>query len=362
MHLLVYILVLSTLISTLYWIVLCVKLVFYKESIRYVNLSSPSILLSAKNEEEILPKTLESLSKQLLYKEIIVMDDYSTDKTPQILELFAYKYDKFKTFLPSSDIPGKKQSLSDGISHSRSEYLVFTDADCQPASDKWSSMIMGKMSTDSQLVLGYGPLYKRKGFLNLFARFETVFTALQYLGFHLLGQTYMGVGRNMAYAKELFNKVKGFSSHQHIASGDDDLFVQEAAQHTSTSIILHPESFVYSEAPDTFKKYLNQKKRHIGSSSAYRWKHKIMLSIHPVFMLLSFVTSFILLLSGYIKLVVGIWITRWIILMLIGYIPFKRLDGKDLIKWIPILDIVLIIYYIYFGLTGISSKNARWQT
>jgi hypothetical protein len=36
---------------------------------------------------------------------------------------------------------------------------------------------------------------------------------------------YMGVGRNLAYKKELFYRHKGFSSHNHIPGGDDDLFI-----------------------------------------------------------------------------------------------------------------------------------------
>ena len=55
----------------------------------------------------------------------------------------------------------------------------------------------------------------------------TFFIAVQFLGNALKGNTYMGVGRNLAYRKHLFFDNKGFGSHNHIRSGDDDLFINE---------------------------------------------------------------------------------------------------------------------------------------
>ena len=36
----------------------------------------------------------------------------------------------------------------------------------------------------------------------------------------------MGVGRNLAYKKKSYELAKGFKSHYHLASGDDDLLDQ----------------------------------------------------------------------------------------------------------------------------------------
>jgi hypothetical protein len=65
--------------------------------------------------------------------------------------------------------------------------------------------------------------------LNRFIRFETVYSAVQYLSFALNGSPYMGVGRNLIYHKSLFAEANGFKSHEKIASGDDDLFINQVA-------------------------------------------------------------------------------------------------------------------------------------
>jgi hypothetical protein len=46
----------------------------------------------------------------------------------------------------------------------------------------------------------------------------------------------MGIGRNMAYRKELFFSRKGFSSHLNLQRGDDDLFVNEVAHRDNTRV------------------------------------------------------------------------------------------------------------------------------
>src|SRR3546814_6078167 len=75
---------------------------------------------------------------------------------------------------------------------------------------------------------------KRGGLLNAFIRYETFYTALNYLSFALSGMPYMGVGRNLSYKRSLFFRHKGFASHLHLRSGDDDLFVNRAASKENT--------------------------------------------------------------------------------------------------------------------------------
>lgn len=88
-----------------------------------------------------------------------------------------------------------------GIAQAQHEWVVLTDADCRPASPRWLRHVAGKTGPATEVILGYGPLEKRPGFLNAFARFETAMTAIQYFSYALAGIPYMGVGRNLAYRK-----------------------------------------------------------------------------------------------------------------------------------------------------------------
>src|SRR5690606_19303744 len=128
--------------------------------------------------------------------------------------------------------------------------------DCIPASEFWMQRMIAPFSKGAEIVLGYGPYYKAKGFLNKIIRFETFHTALQYLSYALAGLPYMGTGRNLAYKKELFLKNKGFSAHNHLPGGDDDLFINATATGKNTSIVIEKDSFTFSEPKKTWSEWV----------------------------------------------------------------------------------------------------------
>lgn len=350
-------------VSTLYWLVLFIRLISYKETLSYAKNPRPSVIICMKNEEECLKENFSTILAQKLVKKVLVMDDYSTDNTSKILADYSNDHPHLEVFKPSKDLPGKKLALSEGIQKAKTPNILLTDGDCKPASNEWAQLMNSKFDEQHKLVLGYGPLFKSNTYVNGFARFETVLTAVQYFGFALSGSAYMGVGRNMAFSKDLFTSVNGYAAHSDLASGDDDLFVQSIIQKTKAAISLNPNSFCFSKGPASWKEFIKQKKRHIATSSRYTLKHKLLLSVHPIFHLLSFFLGLLLLGLGAWKFVVLAFGLRWLTLITIGYIPFKKLDASDLIWLIPIFDLTLVFYYIYFSLGAFtsSSQNATWE-
>src|SRR6185295_5771307 len=127
---------------------------------------------------------------------------------------------------------------------------------------QWLRLMQQHYKPDTHIVLGYSPYKRTKGLLNRFVRFETFYTAMQYLSFALAKSPYMGVGRNLSYRKSLFFAYKGFASHNHILSGDDDLFVNETATSSNTRIEIDKASFMYTEAEKTWSAWWQQKSRH----------------------------------------------------------------------------------------------------
>src|SRR5688572_33381892 len=120
-----------------------------------------------------------------------------------------------------------------------------------------------------EVVLGYGAYYKRPGMLNKLIRFETFHSALQYFSLALAGLPYMGVGRNLSYKKELFLRNKGFSSINHVLSGDDDLFINQVATKHNVNVVLDQEAFTLSEPKRRFKDWIRQKNRHYSTGKYY---------------------------------------------------------------------------------------------
>ena len=325
-----------------------------------------SVIICARNEAENLAKYLPAVLQQDYPNfEVIVVNDRSWDGTREVLEEFTSLYPQLRIVTVAEGekfIAGKKFAVTMGIKAAVHEWLVFTDADCEPASPNW---LMGMQQPDDEkidIVLGYSPYLRRRGLLNSLIRFETFFTAVNYLSFALKGMPYMGVGRNMAYKKSLFFKNKGFASHMHIPSGDDDLFVNAHATPYNTVIRMNRHTHVWSVPNTSFSGYLKQKKRHFGAGKLYKPKHKIVLSVQVIFQFLFyalFIAAMFFTPANFIA--GGIFILSLIIRSFIYPRLLNRLSYAGLKWWFPILDILLFIFLVFNGILSIFVKKVKWK-
>lgn len=313
-----------------------------------------SVIICARNEEENLKENLPYLLQQDYPNyEVVIVNDCSVDNTEQVIDEYYKQYpDKIrKVNIPESDNyrHGKKMAVFIGIKHAKYEHLVFTDADCKPSSNQWLKIMVSHFNTNKEIVLGYGKYKEEKSFLNQLIRYDTLIIALQYFSSAIKGNAYMGVGRNLAYTKTLFFKNKGFANHYHLASGDDDLFVNETATPTNTAICTNQNAYTISEPPLIFKHWLLQKARHISTSPLYKPHHKLMLG-WIYFSIIFFYTG---ILAGIIVFPqLWIWILtayliKYLVHISIIYYASKKFDEKKLTPIAFILEPMLIISYIY---------------
>lgn len=253
-------------------------------------------------------------------------------------------------------------ALTLGIKAAKNEHLLFTDADCQPASQNWVTRMAAHFTGNVQIVLGYSPYYKTGNFLNALIRFETLKTAINYLSAALNGDTYMGIGRNLAYTKTLFFANKGFAAHMHVISGDDDLFVNQNATSTNATIEIHPDTFVFTSAKTSLGGLYRQKKRHMGVGKLYKNEHRRMLSFDALSGFV-FYGLFIWCLAFYFEplLALGLFVFRWIIQIIIYRKIFRKLNATSQLWYLPFLDFVYYIYINVFGLIGTFVKTTQWK-
>ena len=287
----------------------------------------------------------ENIQKGQSY--VIVVNHQSIDDSQYVLNALERQYPKLSTVKVERSQHlkyGKKLPLTLGIKRAKYEHMLFTDADCKPASNQWIKGMVANFSKKKQIVLGYGPYEKRKGLLNFLIRFDTAWIAMNYMSMAKSGLPYMGIGRNMAYTKKVFDNVNGFKSHYAISSGDDDLFIQEAAKKRNYTINNNPDSYSYSPAPKTWKEWFNQKSRHYTTSERYKVIKKLMLGIYPLTLILLNISFVILLLDPNF-----FWITlaSYLLLLIIKWIILGRamsqLNEKRFIVFMPIMDIVYAI-------------------
>lgn len=365
-EILFYIFVGSIVIQLFYFWGIFGRFAFYKKKIKNSKYPPVSIVLCAKNEYLNLKKNVPLIINQDYPEfELVIVNDASDDETIFLLEDLEREHKNITIVNITQDLnffKGKKFPLSVGIKSAKFDNLLLTDADCTPASSNWIKKMAGNFSNSKEVVLGYGKYEQEPGWLNSVIRFETLMTAVQYFSYALIGIPYMGVGRNLAYKKSLFLKNNGFISHYNVDSGDDDLFINEVANKKNTSIEIHPESFTISEGKKTFSEWWLQKRRHLSTSKYYKFKHKFLLGLYSMSLIVAIVTFiFLLTLKVNILIVLILFGIRLLSQLLIIKKTSDQLSEKKLLLFSPLIELFLLGVFPMMILTNLIIKRNRWQ-
>jgi glycosyltransferase involved in cell wall biosynthesis len=354
--------ILASLVVLFYWIRYYYQLIGVRENTPQTKEQKPlSIIIAAYNESENLRKNLPIiLTQDYSNFELIIIDDHSTDNTSLVLENIVS--DRIRVLKNDKGKKGKKSAISKGVKESINPYLVFIDADCVPSSKKWLQFINTSFHDNKNLVLGHGRYYCEPGFLNKIIRYESLINAIQYFSFAKIVRPFMGVGRNMAYSKDLYLQSKGFENHLDIIGGDDDLFVNENSEILHVEIMLHESSHTISFSKKKIREYFIQKRRHLQAGTKYKLKDKISLAIFGASQFIFSALFLVLLLSGFH--------TYWVLLIFIikqliqvyGFHDIcKNLKDRDLIYWSPILEPIYIFLITIIGISTWVWKVDRWK-
>ncbi|MGQ0738205.1 MAG: glycosyltransferase [Bacteroidota bacterium] len=361
-----YALVAITTVQVFYYVFFFARVAFFKQKKKNKSQQHPvSVIICARDEDENLARNLPGVLVQQYSSshEVVVVNDNSVDDSKYILQELKKTFKSLNPVELTQEaklISGKKYPLSIGIREAEHEVLLLTDADCVPASEHWIQKMQNGYDEGIEIVLGYGAYHKKKGLLNKLIRFETFHTALQYLSYALAGMPYMGVGRNLSYRKDLFLRNKGFSSINHIPSGDDDLFINKVATRDNTAVVIDPDAITRSIPKTTWKGWLRQKSRHYTTAKYYKPKHKFLLGLY-------FATQFIYypLLAASIlfydwRFTLAVFGIRFLLQAFVLRKSMKKMGEKDLWPWFVFLDMWMFFYYIIFAPALWRRPQNKW--
>lgn len=364
LQILFWLFMLATAVQLFFWLGIFSKLALYQPEENADNEQAPvSVIICARNEEENLHKNLPRfLSQNYRFYEIIVVNDHSDDKTRDIVLNFQTKFPNLRLIDSQTSQYGKKAALTQGIKAASFDLVAVSDADCRPASSDWLATMQRAITGKTQIGLGYSPFYVEKNFLNRFIRFEAVYTAIQYFSFALAGLPYMGVGRNLIYHKSLFYQTRGFHKHTHIASGDDDLFINAVANNSNTKIIIDPNAFVFSQPKVSWRGYYYQKSRHLTTATSYKGIHQLALGALALSHTGHYMLGLALLMSGKMVLIIFlIYLVRIGVVSWTYHRTLQKLQDPALMKWVPLLDALYVCYYFIFAPALVNGKRIPWK-
>jgi len=354
-------------IQSIYYILFFGRFAFSKQKKTTPLSIAVSVIICAKNEAENLNSFLPLIIDQEYPEfEVVLINDASNDNTLDVIEHFSKLHSNIKIVNVKSNEAfwgNKKYALTLGIKAAKNDYLLFTDADCKPASNHWLKEMSANFSNKKSIILGYGAYIKNKNsLLNKLIRFETFITAINYFSFAKSGVPYMGVGRNLAYTKKAFFDANGFINHIKIRSGDDDLFVNQIATPQNTTICFSKESFTESIPKATFADWYKQKRRHVSTAKHYKTNHKLLLSLLYTSNLLFWLFAIILLVILFSwKMVLSLFVFRIVLQYTILWMSSKKLGETDVLFYLPFLEIFLIIVQLTIFINNLISKPNHWK-
>lgn len=327
---------------------------------------SVSVIICAKNEAENLRNFLPKiLSQDHPNFEVVVINDASLDETLEVIESFQAQDPRVKLVNVQNNEAfwaNKKYALTLGIKKAKKPFLLFTDADCHPMSDQWLQEMSSHFEPQKSIILGYGGyLIEKKSVLNKLIRFETLLTAIQYFSYARWGRPYMGVGRNLAYTSAEFFKQNGFATHLHIRAGDDDLFVNRAANKMNTALCFTEAGITRSVPKKDLKSWFQQKRRHVSIAKHYKRQDKFLLGVFFMSQMLFWLLFLPLMFSNYWQIGLGFLALRWIIQGTVFYNSGKKFGETDLFWLFPFLEFFLIWAQLGIFIANLISKPTHWK-
>lgn len=234
-----------------------------------------SVIVTSKNSAEELAKNLPFIIEQDYPDfEVIVVNRGSTDDTDMVLKAAEQKYPRlYHTYVPAEadGINEKKLALTLGIKAAKNDYLLFTEAYCRPCSKQWIREYGKEFTQGKEVILGFSRLeISKKTALRGFMLYDNLIHHLKFLSMAILRKPFMGIGRNLAYKKELFFKHKGYSPILNLEGGEDDLYINRIAPKKNTGVVLSRESMTETDSVKHFSTWRTLKSQYLYSKQYYR--------------------------------------------------------------------------------------------
>jgi cellulose synthase/poly-beta-1,6-N-acetylglucosamine synthase-like glycosyltransferase len=334
-----------------------------------------TIIICARNEAANLEQNLPAILSQdycdtngkPMY-EVLVVNDASADNTEEVLKALEQRHSNlWHTGVGNREeraMPGKKFALSKGAAQASFSWLVLTDADCKPASNRWLALMVAPLAAGKEIVAGYGGYNSNMGLLNAFVRWETLHTFLQYCTYTWAGKPYMAVGRNMACTKKVLQKAQHADVWTALPSGDDDLLVSIAGNAENMAMVTSEDAFTYSDAKQTWSEWIKQKQRHLSTGKYYKDDVKLLLGLYATShldMWLCFLAALVVSSPVHLHIIVLGMLVRCAIFWGLWAATAVKLNEKKLILFFPFFDFGWLVYNFAF-LPFIGWKNKQhWK-
>ncbi len=331
------------------------------------NYPTVSILVSCRNEAKDLPECLQSIQNLDYPKEkiqVVLVDDFSTDNTPEILADSAAQFDNFEFYQSvnheETHLKAKARGIHIASTYATGEWMFITDADCRlPASwikhmlhgtDEKTGIITGTMETLNPSFVG--TLEKIVGFFKLLIAF----------GIAGFGAQYFALGPNMAIRRKVYEESGGLLKADFKIAEDLALFRLSDNLGYTTKYHYDHFTLVKLTPVDSLKQMISQQRRWISggfegseSSSAEKTIIRISFIFCPLLAALYIYLCFAYPIYG-LELTALKMASEFIMFLGVKI----RHKSPGILRLLPLVQFYTIVTYIWLPLSFVFSKSTKW--
>lgn len=316
-----------------------------------------TVIVPYRNEKDNLPVIIQDLLNQHYpgpVPEIILVDDHSDDHAIDYADLFP----TIRVIKLDEGEEGKKAAMARGILSAGTRWIVTTDADVRIGINWLASLIKQVEYRQAVMVCGSVQITSNGTFMEDFQKAETAILQAAGIGALDAGFPLLNTGASLAFRKDAWEAVNGYTGHTHLSSGDDTFLMFDLHRKFPGRVVAAPsKAAMVSTTPENgILNILRQRSRWAGKVRFYR-------SI-PVLLTGLLVTSSAV--SVVFSLLTGNWALFLLLLFLRGVAELRLLKAATLNSTnISLLNRILMVivypFYLTILIPVILFVNPRWK-
>jgi len=332
---------------------------FTREIKKQKNLPPLSLVIITHNKANLLAKYLPKFLEQNYPEfEVIVVLNQSNDDSKFILARYQeqYKHLKFTSIERNKHLSiDKKLPFNLASKAARYAHFVLADIHYPPSSERWLYQLGTSHSGNISLVLGYNNIEKTNSLFNIIIRQHTAWHFINMFSYTLAKLSVIGSIRNVSFIKPVFNSI--------IESEKNDFFIPKRIKNNHASIIISPESFVFSKNKLSWSEWLTELRSYQKIHARVGIIKKLIIKLYPLSLFLFYGLFITLIFEDFFTLInllifVFIFCLKWFIQ---GFC-FIKLGEKKGFYLFPFFELFYfvwmpIVYYTDNSKTIINERS-----
>lgn len=235
-----------------------------------------SIVIPFRNEEENLNSLLNTLL-DIEYKnndfEVIFVDDESTDKSRETISSFLKKSTIDFSIIDNERLSysPKKDAVTKAVKNAKYNWIITTDSDCY-LPESWLLTFNNFINSKQPKMIVAPVTFTSNG--SFFEEFQYLdFLSLQNatIGAFGIKKPFLSNGANLAYRKDVFEKLNGFDNNNSIASGDDVFLLEKYFNNYPEDVhyLKSYDALVATKPEKNLKNLVQQRVRWAAKTTSY---------------------------------------------------------------------------------------------